>query len=259
MEKRETPGVEGLLSNGFLSGLTLLLLNDFVLKPQFHNVLTGKLSDFAGLFILPMFVAAFVPRSKIQVYLLTAVLFVFWKSPFSQPAIDLWNNRAMLRIGRVVDYSDLSALLILPVSFFYPLPRSGRRNRLAVAMILPLTIFAFSATSYHQGPLPYSYKKDYQFDDSKSQLIAKIKKLKPNFVFAVDERVGIGTYSAKYSECPDKELNELNITVFIDEMNGISTLSLREIAYNCGGKKLSQEQLRQFFEEDLIEKLRVTK
>ena len=38
-------------SPGFLIGLSLLLTNDFVLKEQFHNGFTGKLSDFAGLFV----------------------------------------------------------------------------------------------------------------------------------------------------------------------------------------------------------------
>ena len=38
-------------SPGFLVGLLLLLSNDFVFKEQFHNGFTGKLSDFAGLFV----------------------------------------------------------------------------------------------------------------------------------------------------------------------------------------------------------------
>jgi len=44
-----------LVSSGFLAGLSVLLVNDFVLKQIFHNWLTGKLSDLAGLFIFPMF------------------------------------------------------------------------------------------------------------------------------------------------------------------------------------------------------------
>jgi hypothetical protein len=35
-----------LASPGFVISLLLLLLNDFVFKTQFHNQLTGKLSDF---------------------------------------------------------------------------------------------------------------------------------------------------------------------------------------------------------------------
>lgn len=36
--------LEILSSPGFLVGLSLLLTNDFVLKEQFHNAFTGKLS-----------------------------------------------------------------------------------------------------------------------------------------------------------------------------------------------------------------------
>ena len=44
-----------LTSPGFVVGLSLLLLNDLFLKARFHNPLTGKLSDFAGLFVFPLF------------------------------------------------------------------------------------------------------------------------------------------------------------------------------------------------------------
>ncbi len=40
-----------------LGALGLLVLNDHVLKPTFHNALTGKLSDVAILILLPMLVA----------------------------------------------------------------------------------------------------------------------------------------------------------------------------------------------------------
>jgi hypothetical protein len=254
MEEKEAKRLDILLSPGFLFGLILLLLNDFVLKPQFHNSLTGKVSDFAGLFIFPMFFAAFVPRFKIPIYLLTALLFVFWKSPFSQPVIDAWNNLAMLRIGRVVDYTDLFALVILPISFFYKNFHTIIRNKLALSIVLVMIVFAFSATQYRKPP--YNYKDEYQFNESKPQLIAKIKKLKPTFSFVVNERVGIGTYSARYDECPGYELE---IKIYIHEMNGIGSIGLREISYPCPEKKISQEQLRQFFEADLIDKLRTIK
>ena len=77
-----------LVSPGFLVALSVLLLNDFVLKLQFNNVFTGKLSDFAGLFILPLFWTALFPRLKFSIYVLTAIVFIFWKSVYSQPVIE---------------------------------------------------------------------------------------------------------------------------------------------------------------------------
>jgi hypothetical protein len=43
-----------------LSAIALLLLNDHVFKRTFPSVLTGKLSDFAGLFFFPFLLAALV-------------------------------------------------------------------------------------------------------------------------------------------------------------------------------------------------------
>jgi hypothetical protein len=250
MEKKETRNVDRLMSSGFLVGLALLLLNDFVLKSQFHNSLTGKLSDFAGLFIFPIFFTAIAPRFKKYIYIFTAILFLFWKLPLSQPVIDVWNSLSVLPVDRVVDYADLFALLILPLSFFYTRSHSIRSNRIVVAMVLPVAVFAFSATSYRKPY--YEYKNDYQFNMPRSKLIENIKKLEPDFSFIGDQKTGMAEYSTEFPECPD---HKLKIEIFIDAMNGISTISLREISYRCE-KKITQEQLRQFFEEDLIEKLR---
>src|SRR5687768_8712248 len=93
-----------LASPAFLISLVLLLLNDFVFKPQFHNGVTGKLSDFAGLFAFSLFWTAFFPRRKTFICLSTALLFVFWKSTYSQSAIDGWNSLPFFDIARTVDY-----------------------------------------------------------------------------------------------------------------------------------------------------------
>src|SRR5688572_32924538 len=75
----------------FLGALALLLVNDFILKPTLHNWATGKLSDAAGLFAFTWFWMDFVPRQRIHVGLAIAAAFLFWKSPYSQPAIEVWN------------------------------------------------------------------------------------------------------------------------------------------------------------------------
>jgi hypothetical protein len=40
----------------------LLLINDLYLKFEYHNYLTGKLSDFAGLFAFPYFFSCLIPK-----------------------------------------------------------------------------------------------------------------------------------------------------------------------------------------------------
>ena len=46
-------------SYGFNITLAILLLNDFILKDLYGNWLTGKLSDFAGLFVFSLFFSAY--------------------------------------------------------------------------------------------------------------------------------------------------------------------------------------------------------
>lgn len=142
-----------LLSPFFILGLFLLLLNDFVLKFQFHNFLTGKLSDFAGLFVFPLFFAAFFPKRKLFIFASTIFLFVFWKSSWSQSSIDFWNSLQLFGIGRTVDYTDLFALSILPPSYFYFKAQTqdtfslNSAKRISASLVVLLAVFAFTATS----------------------------------------------------------------------------------------------------------------
>ncbi|MBK9450291.1 MAG: hypothetical protein IPN95_12935 [Bacteroidetes bacterium] len=123
----------------FLTGLFLLLVNDFVLKAHFGNWFTGKLSDFAGLFIFPIFFTALFPRQKKAIFVLTAILFAIWKSSLSQPFIDTWNANAWITIDRVVDPSDLLGLLALPLAFLL----ESRRDKLKHLRIQPILPFCF--------------------------------------------------------------------------------------------------------------------
>ncbi len=98
----------------FLTSLALLLLNDFWWKAAFPGWFTGKLSDVAGIAVVAMPLLALAPHRCARVYALIATGFAFWKSPLSQPVIDALNVFLPYQIGRVVDYTDLVALLILP-------------------------------------------------------------------------------------------------------------------------------------------------
>src|SRR5947207_2173262 len=100
----------------FIFGLVLLVLNDHYLKWQFHNWLTGKISDFAGLLILPMFLLFLIPNLAKTASLISGLFFIFWKLPVSEGFINLYNKIALVPIVRIVDYTDLTALSILPLS-----------------------------------------------------------------------------------------------------------------------------------------------
>ncbi|EDM38033.1 hypothetical protein PBAL39_16449 [Pedobacter sp. BAL39] len=93
--------LKNLLSPLFIFCLSLLILNDFFLKAMFHNTLAGKLSDFCGLFIFPIFWSAVFPKHKSGVFIASAALFVYWKSEYASALIELVNT--VFKIHRTVD------------------------------------------------------------------------------------------------------------------------------------------------------------
>jgi hypothetical protein len=136
----------------FLVGILLLALNDHFLKWQCSNWLTGKLSDFIGLLILPMFVLFIFPRLKKYAIVLCGLFFIFWKLPISENFITFYNKFAIIPITRVVDYTDLIALFVLPISYvllknidYYRILKSNLKLN-PLLMLIP-SCFVFMATS----------------------------------------------------------------------------------------------------------------
>ena len=148
----------------FLASVALLLINDFYLKYEFHNYLTGKLSDFAGLFAFPYFFSCFFTKRSRQIYVFTAVFFIYWKSSFSQPIFDFIHAYG-LDFDRIVDYSDLFALLILPISYWYwktDFKIILNPKRIFKPIIIGVCCFAFMATSHLGKTVRYDYKSDFE-------------------------------------------------------------------------------------------------
>ena len=108
--------LEELPSPAFIASLALLVLNDFVLKPVFHNALTGKLSDFAGLFALTLFVATLCPSYRRVAGWAIAAAFTFWKTSYAESLIEAWNAVAPFAVGRTVDLTDLVALSMIALA-----------------------------------------------------------------------------------------------------------------------------------------------
>lgn len=164
-----------LTSPGFLAALFLLLLNDFFLKSYLHNALTGKLSDFAGLFVFPLFWAAFLPRFRSWIYLGTGVIFILWKSPASDILIDGWNRFGWISVARTIDYTDLWALAVLPISFVYGLRGSGLvPSRAFPVLIGVVSMFAFVGTSFSHKT---TYDNAYYFAMSKHEVLERMSQL----------------------------------------------------------------------------------
>lgn len=144
-----------LTTPAFIIGLCLLLLNDFLLKDLYGNWLTGKLSDFAGLFIFPLFWSAFFPKLKKAVFFGTAIVFIWWKSPLAATFIQFCNDVAGYPITRVVDYSDLIALFVLPFAYEFQVNKSLTSGIMNPFVVATISFFAFTATSTSERTISF--------------------------------------------------------------------------------------------------------
>lgn len=146
--KRGTTRLDVFVTPLFVAALFLLLLNDHVLKYSFPGWLTGKLSDFAGLFVFVSFFYAWFPQRTTFINYSTIIVFIFWKSPYSQMSIDYWNSLNILVVERVVDYIDLLALTTLPVAKTHFTNSDGYHPKQILALpIALLSVIAILGTS----------------------------------------------------------------------------------------------------------------
>ena len=178
----------------FLLGLTVLLFNDLFLKYEYAGVLTGKLSDFAGLLIFPMFIAFVIPKTSKSISFLTGVAFVIWKLPLFTPVLDLVNRVLGVNMQRVIDYSDYIALLILPLSHYlinnYLLRNADALQTgiksISTYLVSFVAFFAFCATSIPYREMPKGtifIGKSYTIKLSKDSIISTINNLGYNCIF----------------------------------------------------------------------------
>lgn len=149
-----------LLNIVFITGLLLLAFNDHFLKETYGNWMTGKLSDFAGVLILPLFLKYLTGWRNGFVIALTVIFFTWFKSPLSTGVLDAINSFGFVHLARVVDYTDLLSFAVLPLSWwtlrnperfgFGELTVPGRA--LVRYGMLPLCLFLFVATSEADFP-----------------------------------------------------------------------------------------------------------
>lgn len=238
----------------FILGLSLLLLNDFVLKDLLGNWFTGKLSDFAGLFVFSLFWTAFFPRRKALIFILTGLLFILWKSPLSQPLIDGWNGLGAFSISRVVDYTDLIALSILPLAYYL----DGIKLQLSTVQtrpVIPILVasFAFGATSYSSQ---VEINKPYTVNIPKDSLVNRIERLDSvHFVNRnLQTTANSDTMRISFPSqlCFDKV--EVNIIVK-DQKDGTSAVTLLDGVYDCPKAKNEQEKIIKGFEEKVVKQI----
>ncbi len=148
-----------------VAAIGVLIVNDLVLKPAWPGVVTGKLSDVAGMLVAPPLLALFVAyaariarrvppggRTAAGAIALTGVLFAWMKTTGTgaEAATRAW---AVLVPSSwvVADPTDLLALPALAVAWLVwrraALPPRRDAARARALVVLPAAVFAVTATS----------------------------------------------------------------------------------------------------------------
>lgn len=171
--KTKAPLWTALISPVWVACLLLLVVNDHVLKHLYPGALTGKLSDFAGLFIAPALLALLLGvRSKRGLIACgVAVGAVFSAINLSATAALLWDgamSTLLLPFHTTVDPTDLLALPALALGVLHAMHhRQSRpatqatakgisRRRPALALAAVATV-ACAASGGPTDPTPQEY------------------------------------------------------------------------------------------------------
>ncbi|SFN07605.1 hypothetical protein SAMN05421594_0836 [Chryseobacterium oleae] len=173
----------------FISCLAILFLNDHFFKFQYTSWFTGKLSDVVGIILLPMLLTYLFPKLKQYSVFVAGFLFAFWKSPYSENLIQLYNTVSPIPLHRVVDYTDLLVLLLLPVP--YILIKNTRiidhfafKKINPSFVLLPSMLILMSTSngsryfSYvpYSGNLHFNNNTSFEINKSKNEVLLELKK-----------------------------------------------------------------------------------
>lgn len=260
------PNIKLLTSLGFLLGLLTLLLNDFILKEVYGNWFTGKLSDFAGLFVFSLFWTAGFPKYKNKIFIFTAMAFAYWKSIYSQNLINSWNNSGLFTIYRTVDYTDLLALTVLPLAYHMETVKDKIRT-IQITPFIPLIIciFAFVATSRP--------KSNTSFEDNTA--IYHIKHYSRERFMSELKSIGLNVTSSKYNDTKyDDEHTEIinlndsigNLVLIVGDFNKATQtveVSLSNWEYKNKPNQIFEEEeleiqrtyVKSIFEQKVVQRI----
>jgi hypothetical protein len=117
-----------------LFALLVLVVNDCWLKAKFHNALTGKLSDVAVCFLMPLFLSELLGlglglRPRVRLVAGAAVTAVLFTALEIVPPVTSLALRCLERIGPTLgiagrfrmtsDPTDLACLVFVPLAVWY--------------------------------------------------------------------------------------------------------------------------------------------
>jgi hypothetical protein len=265
---------EILVSPLFVLSLGLLLLNDCYLKYEHSNYLTGKLSDFAGLFIFPFFLSSLRITRAREIYFGTAIFFIFLKTGYSQPMID-GLHAVGFGFNRVVDQHDIIALMILPFSyhsFLTQLKAEKRKSKYLTMPISAISIFAIWATSLPREQVLLNLEVDavYTLNMGKSELLSTLK-VGHNMTYRPGENLQDSVFYLHFVINDGYKANITAVSTITSIDSSATKIRLDSVThgYLIGGlftgvdkddithfKSLSAKDFKSLFETNFIEKIR---
>jgi hypothetical protein len=128
-----------------LASVIILILNDHVFKYAFPGLITGKISDFFGIFIFILVLRSIFQKQTFTIYLSVAIAFIWWKSTYSQGLIEFINTHSPLLIARTIDYSDLVAVIVIPLSHYMYEQRSKYSINIKLAELIKIPVIGITA------------------------------------------------------------------------------------------------------------------
>lgn len=210
--------------------LVVLVVNDFVLKGSglLPSIITGKLSDFAGLMVFPLLLAILIPWRNRRVWagthIATGLAFCAIKLIPAAGSLYVAILNALSLSGQIwFDPTDLVALPMLIVSYtvyprLRPLVSALRRDRLVPAAAILVASFASIASGTAPPPRTLtSFDGNLMISDvsfinaTDTPIIVKVEKLNPHVavdcnkpidaeMFKDDQFSTIGTWTQKPGE-----------------------------------------------------------
>ena len=253
--------IEVLTSVPFGLALTVLVLNDWILKAAVGNWVTGKLSDVAGLAAFAMFWSAAFPRHPRRVFVGTAAAFILWKSPLSDAPLHAWNALGVWPMARVADYSDLLALAVL-LPTYRALPRIEHQSQARLHSFARagrafgtglIAIMAFSATSVrHLTPLE---PEGYTVSAARGDVIAALDSIQVSVSHRPKRRdaSSADTMVVHMRHPPERWLS---VTIEVRDMAPREAQILPLFMHPLTGPEPSDEGWRRAFVAQVVEPLR---
>jgi len=249
----------------FILSLLVLIINDYIGKPLMPGILTGKLSDFSGLFVFIVFLYVIFPFNAKTIsaikYLciFVGIFFTLWKLAPVEYIFDSLQSVIHIPMPhRVKDITDLSALIMLPISYFFLINQTKNNKvaqsmnfvrKLAICAIMVITSLAIMATS-----IVSQYTVRPEFTPNKklnhNQLLFMLEQTMINNGFEIVERKIDDSGKLIIVASNDSDFTfHASFNIIIANYNTLDNLKIEEVQVSIRNSKPEMHVV-----EDLIQK-----